>query len=131
MKRLLLQILLIITCVYITNAQSKLKPRLNHDKTGKVIGTPAEPAQYKFVNVKAPAYLDFEPEFKTIKHVPYLNADKLGLKVTLWSDSGLPVWIEGKLKEGKLVPGTPEEMAKQYLSTMSKVMQIRDAVNEF
>ena len=133
MKRIILFILAATIAFGNLQAQSKLKniPKKPLVK-GKLSGTPANPAPYRLTNVAPSNYFDIDPDYKrSIKHYPTIPLSKLGPKITSWSDNGLPLWIEGRLVEGKLIPGSTESMAKQYLSVMSRFMKIRNAEDEF
>ncbi len=131
MKQILLLFLVCLTLGTSVIAQSKFK-NIKHSNIGNIDINKIVPVNPLPEGVPAASNLleqdlNFKPMNKM--HLP-VNIPG-GPKVSSWSASGLPLWIEGRLPAGKLEMNTPENMAKQYLNSLSKPMQIRNAVNEF
>lgn len=74
---------------------------------------------------------DAEPEYKSLGGLPVFSKYKDGPKVSLYSEDGLPVWVEGRLPVSVPLSGDAVQQAATYLQFLGRQMQVREAALEF
>lgn len=131
MKKILLSLVLCLCIGSNVIAQSKFK-NIKHSNIGNVDVNKIVPVNPLPESIPSASNLfDQNINFKPMNQM-HLPVDKNGgPKVSSWSASGLPLWIEGRSQFGITEKTDKELMAKQYLNVMAKPMQIRNAENEF
>ena len=74
---------------------------------------------------------NFDPEYQSKKVLHPISKSKAGPEVKIWSEDGLPVWIEGRLSSNIKMPDSQKEQIMVYLESVKRKMQIKEPSGEF
>lgn len=125
-------IMLLVFSVSAIYAQS-VKKEVNRDPLLKVDeSNRGEFNAYKAMVPGAKAqFTESEPEYRSMGGLPVFAKYKDGPKVKLYSEDGLPVWVEGRLPGSVVLPLDARQQAMTYLQFMGRQMQIKEPMAEF